>query len=200
MKLKFLPFIAVALVALALAFAGCGSDDESDSASSSAGGNGTDRAFVKEMVPHHQSAIDMAEIAQKRGESDFVKTLAQDIVDTQQTEIDALKREDEALDLAGVNVGSLDMDHDMMGMDGDMTSLEKADPFDTAFVEMMIPHHEGAVMMAEVELDKGADPELKKIAQDIVDAQKREIDEMKKFLADSGEKSTTTDSMEGMGH
>ena len=64
MKLKFLPFIAVALIALA--FAGCGSDDESDSASSSTGGNGTDRAFVKEMVPHHQSAIDMAEIAQKR--------------------------------------------------------------------------------------------------------------------------------------
>ena len=192
--------LALAAGVAALAFAGCGSDDSSESSSSSAGGNGTDRAFVKEMVPHHESAIDMAEIAQKRGKSEFVKKLADDIVQTQQTEIDTLTREDEALETAGVKVGSLDMDHDMMGMDGDMESLEKANPFDTAFVEMMIPHHEGAVMMAEVELDKGADPELKKIAEDIVDAQKREIDEMKKFLADSGAGTTTTDAMEDMGH
>lgn len=197
MKSKFLPLLVAALAALPLA--GCGSDDEPDSASTSAGGNGTDRAFVKEMVPHHESAIDMAEIAQKRGESEFVKTLAGNIVQTQQTEIAKLTREDEALDTAGVNVGSLDMDHDTMGMDGDTQSLEKADPFDTAFVEMMIPHHEGAVMMAKAELDKGADPELKKIAKEIFDAQKREIDEMKKFLADSGDE-TTTNSAEEMDH
>lgn len=192
MKLKSLPLLVVAVAA----FAGCGSDDASDSGASGGGGNGVDRAFVEGMVPHHRSAIDMAEIAQKRGDSEFVKGLAADIVRTQQAEIDELEREDEALETAGVEVGSLGMGHDMMGMDGDAKDLETADPFDTAFVEMMIPHHEGAVMMAKVELDKAEDPELRKIAQDIVDAQKREISEMRRFLADAGQDPSSTGSGE----
>ena len=175
---KLLP---AALVASALVFAACGEDD-TGSASSSVDGNGTDRAFVKEMVPHHKSAIEMAKIAEQRGEGEFVKKLAEDIISTQNAEIAALQREDEGLDAAGIEVGSLDMPHDMMGMDGDMKSLESADPFDPEFLKMMIPHHEGAVEMAKVELEKGKDPELRKIAQAIIDAQEREIRAMREQL------------------
>jgi uncharacterized protein (DUF305 family) len=169
--------LPAALAGAMLLFAACG-DDGNTSGSKDVAGNGTDRAFVKEMIPHHESAIEMARIAHKRGKSRFVKTLAEDIVRTQSAEISALRREDEGLDTAGVKVGSLDMPHDMMGMDMDPSTLETADPFDPAFLKMMTPHHQGAIAMARVELAKGKDPELRTIAQAIIDAQQREIREM----------------------
>ena len=176
---KLLPTVLAAGVLL---FAACG-DDDAGSGSESTAGNGTDRAFVRDMVPHHESAIEMAKMAQERGESAFVKQLADDIIRSQEAEIVELKREDESLENAGVEVGSLEMGHDMMGMDGDMSKLESADPFDPEFLKMMIPHHEGAIEMAKVELEKGKDPELRKIAQQIIDAQEREISEMREQLA-----------------
>ena len=54
---------------------------------------------------------------------------------------------------------------------------------DHDFVVNMIPHHQGAVDMAEVELKYGSDPQLKKLAQDIVAAQRQEIAFMKSWLA-----------------
>ena len=57
---------------------------------------------------------------------------------------------------------------------------------DKDFVTMMIPHHQGAIDMAEVELQYGKDPMLRKLASDIVKAQRSEIDEMKAWLAKHG--------------
>ena len=185
MKLSCHKTLLAFAAAAALAVAGCGNDDTGD-ATSGGGGNGVDRAFVADMIPHHQSAIEMAEIARERGESEFVKQLAGDIITTQREEIATLRREDEGLEMAGVERGSLGVADHMKGMDDDPAMLEKADPFDAAFLKMMIPHHEGAIEMAKAELAKGEDPELKELAQEIIDAQRREIADMRKHLGDTG--------------
>ncbi len=65
-----------------------------------------------------------------------------------------------------------------MGMDGDAAMLDRASPFDRECIDMMIPHHQGAIRMARAELANGQSPELKELAEAIVDAQANEIDEM----------------------
>ncbi|HEX6944552.1 MAG TPA: DUF305 domain-containing protein, partial [Casimicrobiaceae bacterium] len=180
MKTRKLAAAAVAAT-VALTAAACGDDDGSE-----AGGNGTDRAFALAMIPHHQSAVEMAKIAQDRGRSAFVKQLADDIVRTQTSEIETLRNEDEGLDTAGVEKGTLGMSEHAMGMSDDPAMLRDAKPFDEAFLKMMIPHHRGAVAMARAELAKGEDPQLRALAQDIIDAQQREITEMRDELGMSG--------------
>ena len=169
--------LGIGMTILAVAVVGCGADAEQP-ASAPVAGNGTDRAFVAAMIPHHESAVEMAEIAKTRADSDFVRKLADDIVATQNDEIALMGDEDNALADAGIQPGKLTVPAHEMGMDMDPAALKTADPFDAAFIRMMIPHHEGAVEMANEELEKGADPELKRLAQAMIDAQQREIDEM----------------------
>lgn len=177
--------LAVAGVA-ALLVGGCGNDDNSTDSATAAPGNPIDRAFIADMIPHHESAVQMADIAERRGSSTFVKQLAEDIVRTQTEEIATMRARDRALADAGVERGSLGMSEQMMGMDHDASSLDSATPFDAAFLRMMIPHHQGAVVMANAELERGKDPALKALARDIITAQQREIREMRAHLADSG--------------
>jgi uncharacterized protein (DUF305 family) len=70
-------------------------------------------------------------------------------------------------------------------MSGMMTSMNAplSGNADRDFAAMMLPHHEGAVAMAKVELQYGHDPELRRLATDIVDSQAKEIDFMQKWLA-----------------
>ena len=172
---------ALAAGILALGFAACGDDDSAGSGSGS--GNGTDLAFVGDMVPHHTSAVDMAKIAQERGQSPFVKRLADDIVRTQEQEISVMKAAKADLTEANVKKTPLGVPEAMMGMDMDMDTLKTANPFDRAFIDMMVPHHQGAIRMARVELAKGKSEELMKLAKDVVAAQTREIKAMNAFRA-----------------
>ena len=63
----------------------------------------------------------------------------------------------------------------------DMMAMKQTGDPDKDFVMMMIPHHQGAIDMAQVQLKYGKDPALKKMAQQIIDAQQKEIDEFKKW-------------------
>ncbi len=181
------PLAAATLMLVAsLAIGACGSDSTgSDGASQSAAGNGIDRAFVADMIPHHQSAVQMAKIAKGRGTSTFVKSLADDITRTQNAEIEIMQGVGSRLDVAGVKPKSLGIAEHEMGMDMDLSELRTADPFDKAFIDMMIPHHQGAIRMARVELAKGSDAKAKQLATAIIDAQTREIKAMNKHRTEA---------------
>ncbi|MDO1581157.1 CopM family metallochaperone [Rhizobium oryzicola] len=57
---------------------------------------------------------------------------------------------------------------------------------DADFVRSMIPHHQGAIDMAKVELAHGTDPAIRKIAEDVIKAQEAEIKVMQDWLAKNG--------------
>jgi uncharacterized protein (DUF305 family) len=66
-----------------------------------------------------------------------------------------------------------------MGMMMDPQSLAEENPFDEAFIDAMIPHHQSAIEMAEVATEKSKNPRIKELAQNITSAQKREIEQMR---------------------
>lgn len=174
------PLVAIALSLVALGgVAACGSDDEgaTGGASTTSSSASVDRAFVREMVPHHEGAIDMAQVALDRSKRPEIRRLARAIVATQRTEISTLRSIDRRLAAEGAKTGSLGMSHSDMGM-GDTAMLRTADPFDRAFIDMMVPHHEGALKMAKVQLERGADEPTKRLARQIVSAQQQEIAQM----------------------
>lgn len=180
--MKHMTFPA-AVAAVALAVAGCGSSTTTATSSASSG-NGVDRAFVAEMIPHHQSAVAMAKIAQQRATTPFVKTLSSDILRTQSQEITRMRTADAALGKAGIAKGELGVAQATMGMSTSTASLQTATPFDPAFLTMMLPHHAGAVTMAKAELTKGQNSDLKQLAGQIIAAQTREIGQMRAAQAE----------------
>lgn len=144
-------------------------------------GEYSDRAFIDAMVPHHQGAVDMAEVAVENAEHDELKSLAEDIVSAQEAEIEdlrAIKREE--FGTSEIPSGMSQEEMDAMGMT-DPAQLADKRPFDRAFIDAMTPHHRSAITMAEVAMKESDNPQVKEIAQDIVDAQKREIAQMERW-------------------
>ncbi|MFC9184511.1 DUF305 domain-containing protein [Streptomyces globisporus] len=173
--------------------ASAGHDGHGSSARASASQgqhNAADIAFAKGMIPHHRQAVEMADLAPSRAGSAEVKKLADEIKKAQGPEIKTLSgwltSWGEEIPAEGA------MDHSMHGMGGmmtaeDMESLQKASgkAFDTAFMEMMIKHHEGAVEMAKTEKADGSFPDAKKMADAIITSQSAEISRMNSLLGKS---------------
>ena len=170
---------ALAVIAVAAVAAGCGGDDNASTKSSSSG-NATDAAFITDMTSHHQGAIDMATVAQKQADHADIRTLADDIISAQKGEIATMSAVMDDMRAMGMHdSGHMGMSQHAMGMDMDMTALENAKPFDRAFIDAMVPHHQGAITMAKAELAKGGQPALRKMAKNIIAAQTKEIAQMK---------------------
>ena len=145
-------------------------------------GKYSDKAFIDAMVPHHQGAIAMAQIALKNAEHEEIKELSRNIVSTQQSEIDELK----SIKQEEFGTSNVPMEMSMeqmrgMGMMMDPKRLSKREPFDEAFIDAMIPHHQSAIQMAQVASKQSKIPEIKELAGNIVSAQKREIEQMQEW-------------------
>jgi len=144
-------------------------------------GEYSDKAFIDAMVPHHEGAVDMAKVALKNAQHEEIKRLARDIVGAQEAEIKQLGEiREREFGSAESPSGMSKMDMQMMGMT-DPQKLAKQRPFDRAFIDAMIPHHESATAMANVALEESENEEIRGIAEDIVSAQKREIAQMRSW-------------------
>jgi uncharacterized protein (DUF305 family) len=185
--------LAALLAAVVLVAAACGGDDDAEPAGDgdtvASGQVPFDQAFIDAMVPHHREAIEMAEAAQDRGltQPDLEK-IATDIVSSQQREIDQMLQWREEWfgsrtlgpilpEVLGVPENELGMEH------GSADEVAGAVDVDTTFAEMMIPHHEGAIAMAEAAKERGEHDEVKELAGAIIAAQEREIEIMRKHAS-----------------
>ena len=151
-----------------------------------------DAHFIEQMIPHHEDAITMAELAKDLAKRQEVKTLAQNIIDSQSKEIGQMKSwykdwygrnlptGSNVMQQHGMITGS-SMHMGMMGNETDMTRLQEADDFDRVFIQDMISHHQMAVMMASMLKNGTNREEMRKLADDIVSAQTKEIDSMRSW-------------------
>lgn len=194
--------VLTAALALTLTLGACSTSTETEDDAPAAGTvqtshNSADTQFAQQMIVHHEGAVEMAGMAQERAVTPEVQDLAGQIEGAQGPEIEVmrawLEEWDEPAapedDMGGMDHG--DMDPAMMEMDG--LSQEEAmaelgslsgEEFDRRFLELMIEHHRGAVMMAEMAQTGGQDPQAQDLAEQVVQDQQAEIERMEQLLED----------------
>ncbi|MEU4660950.1 DUF305 domain-containing protein [Micromonospora chalcea] len=215
MKPTILRRAALAGVALsALLAAACGGADDTGgmthgTGSSSAAGaspsadatvNDADVMFAQMMIPHHQQAVTMADLAPTRASDPELKALAAKIKAAQDPEIATMKGwltawgkptdlpSDHSMPGMSATPG-----HGMPGMDSGMPGMlseqqmkdlaaANGAAFDKMFAEMMIAHHKGAIDMARTEQADGSNPEAKALAARIASDQAAEVQTLQKIL------------------
>ena len=146
-------------------------------------GNGIDLFYVEQMIPHHVMAVEMAQYALVHGESEYIRTLSANIISSQNAEIATMRKIAAQLRAAGIRPVSMGLTTEQMGMNHDMSHIVGARPFDPVFVDMMIPHHQGAITMSQVLFERGTGIRTRQLAEQIVASQTREIQEMRTFRA-----------------
>jgi uncharacterized protein (DUF305 family) len=199
--------LAATGLALVLTLAACGSTgDHSPMTTDSSGSSGqaqvgrdADITFAQLMIPHHQQAVEMADLALAQSTDPEITKLAEQIKAAQDPEIAQMKEwlaawgAPEQMEGATASDGS--MDHSGMDMGGmtsagmmsaeDMQKLMAASgaDFDRMWLQMMIAHHQGAVAMANQVLSSTNDAQVKKLAEAVVAGQTQEIATMQQLLA-----------------
>jgi uncharacterized protein (DUF305 family) len=183
--------MSVIALACALALAGCAGSAEPAQDTATVTGeqsehNDADVMFAQMMVPHHEQAIEMSDVVLAKPDADpRITELADEVKAAQAPEIEKLGQ---WLDSWGAERAA---EHDgHAGMDGMMSEEDMQTLTDAAgpeanrlFLEQMIAHHEGAVEMAQTEVENGQDSGAVEMAQTIVDTQQAEIGTMEDLLA-----------------
>lgn len=136
-----------------------------------------DLQFIDTMIHHHQGAVDMAKMIDGKTQNPELIKFGKQIVADQEKEIAQMKEWREKWFKGAPRAMNMEMPGmaDSMKMDMNKLSNSIDKDFDSAFVEMMIPHHEGAVTMSEEALKKSVKPEIKQLASLIIKAQEAEI-------------------------
>jgi uncharacterized protein (DUF305 family) len=154
-------------------------------------GQQADRHFITMMIPHHEGAVKMADLALKLSKRPEIKKLAESIKRDQTREIDQMRAWYKQWYGANVpslsaieDTGMMGMPSNMMGMmnmtEDDLKALATAPDFDKAFIEEMIPHHKMALMMTHMIVDSDR-PAMRNLSRAIVQAQTTEIEQMRQW-------------------
>ncbi len=187
--------VAVCVAISVVALSGCGSSSSghghTDGSGMSAPALTADAMFAAMMIPHHQQAVVMSDLAPARASSAEIKSLAAEIKDAQAPEIEQMRGWLQEWGVAEMGMSDMAAHTGHGGMQG-MLTQEQLDElaastgadFDRLFATYMIEHHEGAIVMAEEVLGSGSDPRVAALARQIVQSQQAEIDQMRAFLAD----------------
>jgi uncharacterized protein (DUF305 family) len=145
-----------------------------------------DRQFIAMMVPHHEQAIQMADLALTRAKHPELKQLAQTIKQDQTREIQQMRTWYKSW--YGTEVVSMPMNGQQMpqsdgmqGMKMDLAALKNAPDFDQEFLRQMIFHHQMAIQMGQMDASRFTRPELRELAGSIVKTQTTEIGQMQKW-------------------
>lgn len=140
--------------------------------------------FVRQMIPHHQGAVDMAKVQLQYGRDERLKDFNRWIIRAQEEEIGFMKQWLRRHDNGVVAKDAKDYYGDaMMVMHRDMM-IDYTGDADVDFVRGMIAHHQGAVDMASILFEHGSDPELNRLADAIYRSQTYEISWMQNWLAE----------------
>lgn len=192
---------AVVIAAATLGLTACGSNKAPSkptaTASEAADHNSADVDFATQMIPHHEQALVMVDMAARHDLSPEMKQLTADIKAAQGPEIKLMKSwlkkwgepvpdssKDDMEGMEGMHAGHGDSEMPGMMTDDEMDDLKSArgKDFESMWLRMMIKHHEGAIEMAEDEQDEGSYGPAKKLAASIATSQQKEIDHMKEML------------------
>ncbi len=160
------------------------------------GDDSAEAGFARDMAVHHAQAVQMAEIVQRRTESDEIRLLATDIALTQQGQIGQMQGWLAAwrLPQTGGEAPMSWMGHPTGGSMPGMASPEEInaletlppDEADKQFLRLMIPHHEAAIPMSEAVLAETDRPEVEQLAGAIAASQQGEIQVMQDLLRSRG--------------
>jgi len=163
----------VALVAVVALTAACGHQDQSSQP------NEVDRWFVATMVPHHRLGVELLEIAQPRVHDVRVRRLVFEMGDYHHSELHHLEHRVHEWEVSE----SVDFPGNLAPTVLDELRATAGPDHDLAWLGAMIEHHEGAVTMAERQLDAGTDVDLKRLARAVIEVQQAEIDVMEGLLS-----------------
>lgn len=149
-----------------------------------------DRHFIEQMIPHHDGAVSMANLALQKATHPEVKTLAEAILKAQTEENKQMRSWYQSWFGKNVPEGGVAIMGGMMSQGGmhmggkqDLNTLENANDFDKEFIEQMIPHHQMAIMMAQMLKAGTTRPEMKQLAENIITSQSKEIQAMQGWYA-----------------
>ncbi|MGC5172063.1 DUF305 domain-containing protein [Microbacterium sp. DT81.1] len=159
--------------------------DSTSSSAPTAEANEADITFASMMIPHHTQAVEMSDtILAKDGVDPRVIELAEQIKAAQQPEIEQLQGWLEDWNASAAEMDGMDHGDGMMTED-DMQALEESTGTDASrlFLEQMIQHHQGAIDMAQDEVDNGQNPDAVELAETIIATQTAEITTMEEILA-----------------